>query len=146
MYELPWYTQEQYYIGRQRGSVFLGGRNQVTVTLYLVRFTIYFDFWASKLTFENYFSYDLLGTTGAICLLGNFFNDILRAQIYWQADYKNCAYGVLGIAAQSDHQVCEWQTYYVNKPIFDFLLASESTSEIYRGEGCEPGPVPRYDA
>ena len=60
-------------------SVYLGGRNQVTVTLYLIRFTIYFDFWASKLTVENFFSYDLLGTSGAICMLGNFFNDILRA-------------------------------------------------------------------
>mmetsp|Transcript_11542 Transcript_11542/g.14536 ORF Transcript_11542/g.14536 Transcript_11542/m.14536 type:complete len:80 (+) Transcript_11542:437-676(+) len=79
-------------------------------------------------------------------MLGKFFNDILRAQFYLQLDYQDCKYGILGLTAQSDHAECEWQTYYVNKPIVDILIASESESEIYRSTGCGATVIPRYDA
>ena len=77
-YELPWYTQEQYYIGRERFAAFLGGRNEVVLTLYAIRFSLFLDFWPYKLTFENYYSRDLLGTSGATCMLGKWFTDIIR--------------------------------------------------------------------
>ena len=81
---------------------FLGGRNEVTLTLYAIRFSLFLDFWPYKLTFENYYSRDLLGTSGATCILGKFFTDIIRLQLYMQLDYLDCGYGVLGLAAQTD--------------------------------------------
>ena len=107
-YELPFYSQEQYYIGRQRAAVYLGGRNQVTLTMYLIRLTFYVDFWPWKMTFENFWSYDLLGTTGASCMLGKFFTDVIRLQLYMQLDYLDCSYGILGLVVQTDENQCEW--------------------------------------
>ena len=63
-----------------------------------------------------------------------------------QLDYLDCAYGVLGLAIQTDTNQCEWQTYYVNKPLGDWLLGSASESESYRTEGCGSRNIPRYDA
>ena len=35
-YELPMYTQNQFYVWRQRLSMFLGGRQYVSITLYFI--------------------------------------------------------------------------------------------------------------
>ena len=72
------------------------------MTLYTIRLSFYLDFWPYKLTFENYASYDLLGTTGAVCMLGKLFTDIIRLQLYMQLDYLDCAYGILGLTLQTD--------------------------------------------
>ena len=77
-YELPFYTQEQYYIGRQRFSAFIGGRNKLVLTLYALRLNFFLDFWPYKITYENYASYNLLGSTGDVCLLGTLLSDLIR--------------------------------------------------------------------
>ena len=41
---------------------------------------------------------------------------------------------------------CEWQTYYVNKPIIDIELAESSGGETYRSAACKNRDIPRYDA
>ena len=145
-YELPVYTQEQYYIGRQRAALFLGGRNSVTLTLYVVRLSFFLDFWPYKMTFENYADYNLLGTESKVCLLGTYLTDLLRLQLYTELDYLNCSLGILGSFIPNDKSYpCEWQTYYVNRPLLDILLATDSTSELYRSVGCEDREISRYD-
>ena len=84
--------------------MFIGGRNQVTLTLYAIRLSFYLDFWPWKMTFENFASYDLLGTSGAVCMLGKLFTDVIRLQFYMQLDYLDCAYGILGVFLQPDEK------------------------------------------
>ena len=139
-YELPFYTQEQYYIGRQRFGFFLGGRQYVTVTAYPLRFSFYLDIYPVRAIFENYMSVDLLGTTGAWCWYGSFLTDIIRILLYMQIDYTDCKYGILGFVIPSEFaspSACQWQTYYVNKPIFDLPIVDGGESEVYRSAGCE---------
>ena len=147
-YDLPFYTQEQYYVGRQRAALFVGGRNTFSIEVFLIRLNFYVDFWPVKATVENYTSYDLLGTSGLICNLGTYMHDVLRALLYFQLDYQDCGYGVFGLALQTNEKPieCAWLTYYVNKPLLDWVIASESTSELYRTAGCEDRVIPRFDA
>ncbi len=70
-YELPFYTQEQYYIGRQRIHLYVGGRQSVTVTLWPLRFSFYLDLWPFRMIFENYFSVDILGIEELWCWYGS---------------------------------------------------------------------------
>lgn len=63
-----------------------------------------------------------------------------------QLDYQDCGYGLLGLLVQTDNIMCDWQTHYVNKPILDWVIASESESELYRSGGCESRTIVRYDA
>ena len=111
-YELPVYTQAQYYIARQRVKLFLGGRNEFSLTAWLLRFQFYLDIWPAKFTFENYFSYDLLGSSGASCFAGFRYTDITRVQLYLQVDYQDCALGILGLTLPSEtgstRANCEW--------------------------------------
>ena len=88
---------------------------------------------------------------GSICTAGFAYNDVARIQIYFQLDYQQCQYGVLGLAIpnelnESPAVKCEWQTYYVNKPIIDIELAEGSGGETYRGADCLNRDIPRYDA
>ena len=105
-YELPMYSQAQYYVTRQRGSVWLGGRQIANFLLYIFRLKIYVDVWPVKTTFENYLSYDILGD-GDVCLAGMTYFDTARIQVYMQLDYQDCGYGVLGVAL-NDAGDCSW--------------------------------------
>ena len=125
-YEAPVYTQAQYYIGRQRASFFVGGRQQASITLYPLRLNFYVDLWPAKLTYENYIDYDLLGE-GGFCWAAYRFWDTLRFLLYLQIDYMDCALGIFGYFLDSTApdnidglEVCQWQTYYVNRPILDW--------------------------
>ena len=102
-YEAPIYSHEQYYIGRQRASLFIGGRQSVSFTFFLVRINFYFDLWPAKLTLENYIDKDLLGN-GNYCWLGSRFFDTLRFLLYVQLDYQDCAYGILGVLLDSTNE------------------------------------------
>ena len=106
-YELPVYTMDQFYIARQRVKLFLGGRNTLQLTAYLLRFNFYLDIWPFKYTLENYFSYDLLGD-GGICWAGFSYTDITRIQLYMQVDYQDCAVGILGSTLLDTYTNCEW--------------------------------------
>ena len=76
-YELPVYTREQYYIARQRLNFFLGGRQEIALTFYIVRLNLLFDVFPYELIYENFFSYDLLDS-GSKCWAGFRYSDILR--------------------------------------------------------------------
>lgn len=155
-YEAPAYTQAQYYITRQRASLFLGGRNELSMTFYPLRLNFYLDLWPAKLTFENYLDYDLLGSD-AFCWATFRYWDVLRFLLYVQIDYADCAYGIGGYfldntapdngAGNSESEACQWQTYYVNKPLIDVNLSGEGTEEeTSRSKGCKNRIIPRYDA
>ena len=96
-YELPMYSEAQYYITRQRFSIFLGGRQTISFFLTMLKLNFYLDIWPARFTFENYLSNDILGGTYDTCLAGFTYIDAVRFQLYFQLDYCELAYGVLGV-------------------------------------------------
>ena len=96
-YELPMYSEAQYYITRQRFSIFLGGRQTISFFLTMLKLNFYLDIWPARFTFENYLSNDILGGTYDTCLAGFTYFDAVRFQLYFQLDYCELAYGVLGV-------------------------------------------------
>ena len=119
-----------------------------------MRLNFYLDLYPAKLTFENYIDYDLLGD-GGFCWAVYRFWDTLRFLLYLQVDYQDCAVGIFGYYLDegqsfdnaTELESCQWQTYYVNRPILDWNpFTSGTENEWYRGPGCENRVIPRYDA
>ena len=111
-YELPLYNEDEYLVSRQRVSAYGGGRNFVSLTLYVVRVTVFFDVWLSKITADHYIRYDIVNY-GDYCQAGQWLLDIMRASLLFQLDVNECVWGLVG-SITSDTEDCEWGTYYIN--------------------------------
>ena len=81
-YTLPSYTEDGYYIWRQRLNAFLGGRSFIAFQFYWVRVKFYFDFYPAKLTFDNFISDDLLQAKTRCWALMQYW-DVLRFLVYF---------------------------------------------------------------
>ena len=111
-YELPLYNEDEFQVSRQRISVYGGGRNYVSLTLYVVKVTIFFDLWLSKITADHYIRYDIVNYRD-YCQAGQWLLDILRASLLFQLDVNECVWGLVG-SITSDTDDCTWGTYYIN--------------------------------
>ena len=140
-YELPLYNQDENLIFRQRGAVYGGGRNYVSFTLYVIKFTLFGDLWLGKATAENYLSYDIVNYQN-FCMAGQWLVDLMRASLLFQIDVNECVWGLVG-SITSDTQDCDWATYYINQPFLDFKLLDGFGGELYNS--CE-NPIPEYDS
>ena len=77
-YELPMYSENQFFILRQRFSLFLGGRQTISFFLTLAKLHFYVDIWPVKFTFENYLSNDIQSGSYDTCLAGFTYFDAIR--------------------------------------------------------------------
>ena len=111
-YELPLYNQDQYLVSRQRGSIYGGGRQYVSFTVYFVKLTVFLDLWLSKFTIDNYLRYDVVNY-GDFCNATQWFLDVIRASLLFQLDVNECTWGLIG-SITADTEDCEWGTYYIN--------------------------------
>ena len=77
---LPLYNEDQYLVFRQRGSLFAGGRQYFSFTLYAVRIYAFLDLWAGKATAESYLRYDIVNYEG-FCNAAQYLIDVMRASL-----------------------------------------------------------------
>ena len=83
-----------------------------------MKLTLFLDLWASKFTVDSYLRYDIVNY-GDFCQAGTWLADFMRASVLFQLDVNECVWGLVG-SVTSDTEDCEWATYYVNQPIYDF--------------------------
>ena len=117
-YALPLYNEDEFLVFRQRGSVFAGGRQYVSFTLYAIRLYVFLDLWAGKATAESYLRYDIVNY-GGFCNAAQYLVDLARASLLFQIDVNECVWGLVG-SLTSDTQDCTWGTYYINQPFVDY--------------------------
>ena len=103
---------------RQRASAFGGGRQYISLTLYVVRITLFLDLWLSKVTADSYMRYDVVNHDNDMCAAGQWLLDVARASLFFQLDVNECIWGLFG-SITSDTEDCAWGTYYINEPIWD---------------------------
>ena len=150
-YELPVYTQQQYYITRQRVAFFFGGRQELIFQFYVIRLNLLFDLYPFEWIFENYLSFDLLDS-GAVCNARSQSFDALRLQTYVQLDVADCGLGLIGYLTRDQNvnipYACDWRNYYVNKPVLEWhAFEDQSNFEwTYTSAGCGNQELPRYSA
>ena len=84
----------------------MGGRQTLTLLAYFVRFNFYLDIWPAKFTYENYYSNELLSSRDN-CIAGFTYLDWSRILLYFQMDYADCGYGIIGYFLKSTY-TCEW--------------------------------------
>lgn len=143
-YELPVYNQNNYLIFRQRLGIYAGGRQYISFLLgNIFRLTFYGDIWLSKITFfDNYMRFDIVNYD-EFCDAMQWLIDVLRFQFLFQLDVNECLWGLVGQLTSST-QDCQWSTYYINHPIFDWNPVFEGLQGWMFPNEC--GVVPRYDA
>lgn len=151
-YELPSYTEDGYYIWRQRLNLYIGGRSFIALQVGWVRVKIFFDIYPAKLTYDNFISNDLL-QDGTRCWAMMRYEDVGRFLMYFQVDYLDCRYGLFGYLieeADGDDNTgygdCQWKNYLVNRPIYDYNpdTTNDTEKEIFRRGQCTDQPIPRY--
>ena len=143
-YELPLYNQDEYLVFRQRASAFGGGRQYISITLYVVRLTLFLDLWLTKVTADSYMRYDIVNHDNDMCAAGQWLLDIARASLLFQLDVNECIWGLFG-SITSDTEDCAWGTYYINQPIWDAQPFFEQTSGMLYPNTCDED-IPKYDA
>eukprot|EP00353_Schmidingerella_taraikaensis_P011817 CAMPEP_0185582198 /NCGR_PEP_ID=MMETSP0434-20130131/20130_1 /TAXON_ID=626734 ORGANISM="Favella taraikaensis, Strain Fe Narragansett Bay" /NCGR_SAMPLE_ID=MMETSP0434 /ASSEMBLY_ACC=CAM_ASM_000379 /LENGTH=96 /DNA_ID=CAMNT_0028200961 /DNA_START=253 /DNA_END=540 /DNA_ORIENTATION=+ len=90
-YELPLYNSDENLVFRQRASVYAGGRQYFSFTIYAVRIYLFLDLWAGKVTAENYLSYDIVNY-GDFCYAAQYLIDVARASLLFQIDINECVW------------------------------------------------------
>lgn len=142
-YELPLYNQDENLVFRQRLGVWGGGRQWVTFTLFFIRITLYADAWLTRFLIDSFLRMDIVNYSD-FCTAGTWFLDVLRFSILYQIDVNECVWGLIG-AITDDSQDCEWGTYYINQPLFDWQPVLEtSTGGLWQNTCGEP--IPDYNA
>ena len=107
-----------------------GGRQYISFTLYVIKVTVFLDLWLSKFTIDSYLRYNVVNY-GDFCRAGTWLLDIARASVLFQLDVNECVVGLVG-SITSDTEDCEWGTYYINQPIFDYSpFFDTATGDIY---------------
>ena len=139
-YELPLYNQDEFLVFRQRAGIYGGGRQFFTITLYVIKLTVFVDIWLSKVTFDNYLRYNITKYSDP-CAAGNWFLDVARVSYRFELDVNECVWGLIG-SLTNNTQDCEWGTYYIDKPLFNFQPFLETkTGSVY--STCD-GEIPVY--
>ena len=141
-YELPLYNQDQFLVARQRASLFAGGRQWFSVTLYAVRFYLFLDLYLGKATADNYVRYDVVNY-GDFCAAGQWLVDMVRASLLFQIDVNECVWGLVG-SLTNNTQDCDWGTYYINQPFLDYQPVSETMEGDLYPSTCGES-IPTYD-
>jgi len=118
-YEWPLYNQDQYLVSRLRLHAYAGGRNYVTFHLAYVRLHVFFDIDGFKMTFfDSYSRIDIVNYSDW-CTAAAWFFESARFKLFAQVDVNECLIGLVG-ALTDDTYDCDWSTYYINHPFFDF--------------------------
>ena len=128
---------------RQRLGTYAGGRQYVSFLLgNIFRLTLFADVWLAKVTFfDNYLRMDVVNYND-ICDAMQWIIDVLRIQFLFQLDVNECVWGLVGQITDST-QDCNWSTYYINHPIYDWNPVYEGLQGWMFPNKC--GDVPPYN-
>ena len=143
-YELPVYNQNNYLIWRQRLGIYTGGRQYISFLLgNIFRLTLYGDVWLAKITFfDNYMRMDIVNYND-FCDAMQYLIETLKFAFLFQVDVNECIFGLVG-AITSTTQDCQWSTYYINHPIFQWDPVPQGNLQGWMFPNtC--GDVPPYD-
>ena len=91
----------------------------MTITLGYVRLHVFFDLDGAKMTFfDSYSRFDVVNYADW-CTAAAWFLEMVRFKLFVQVDVNECLIGLVG-AFTDDTADCDWSTYYINHPFFDY--------------------------
>ena len=116
-YELPLYSQNQYTIWEQRANALLGGKSYLTISLFLVKFTVFFEVIGAKITPALRSKFDTIGY-GEYCYESDWTASALKLDITGKVDVNECSAGLLAFFLPGDVRDCQWKNYYIDYPLY----------------------------
>ena len=135
-WEVPLYNENQNLVSRIRTSALAGGRQYVTIQIWYLKIHVFFDVLPVRCTFFDFYMKANIVEYSDFCAAARWSLDVTRFMLFFQIDVNECLFGLVGAFTGSTMD-CNWSTYYINHPIWDYAATIEQMSGEIFPNTCE---------